>query len=132
MTIATATPDYLTGFHFECACGEQFRTVAAAATCRKCRNYCVFGYCTHVVDTRTMEVVWGTEPTAEEYDAQVAVMEPIWEEERQQLEWDRQMWAQEGELWDAEQEARRELEMAAVAAAIEDNLYDIQDALMGY
>jgi len=131
--VATETvPAYLVGFHFECSCGERFRTVAAAGSCRKCRVYTVFGTCTHVVDTRTEEVVWGRVPDRFEYEAAEADALVRWAEERKQLERERQMWAQEGELWDAEQEARRVAEMAIAADAVEDTLYDIQDQLMGY
>ena len=130
--MTNAMPAFNTEFPFECACGEQYTEVHFAATCRKCRNYCAFGRCTHVTDLRTGEVVWGTEPTAEEHEAQVALMTPIWEEERRQLQLEIQMWRQEGELWEAEQAAQREREAAETAAAAEDTLYDIQDALMGY
>ena len=132
MTIATATPDFLTGFHFECACGEHYRTVGAAASCRKCRNYCAFGRCTHVVDIRTMEVVWGTEPTAEEHEAQVALMTPVWEAERAELRFQIQMWEKEGELYEAEMARQAEEARIAVATALQDQLWEIQDALMGY
>ena len=70
--MTAAATDYRTdaiadGYVYECSCGELYNSVYAADTCRKCRNYCVFGYCTHVVDIRTGEVVAGEEPTAEAY-----------------------------------------------------------------
>ena len=74
---ATPVPSYIIdsiaeGFFFECSCGEQYNSVAAAASCRKCRSYCVFGWCTHVTDLRNGEVVWGEKPSQEEYDAAYA------------------------------------------------------------
>ncbi len=74
ITAATPVASYLTdsiaeGYVFECSCGELYSSVDAAASCRKCRSYCVFGYCTHVVDIRTREVVWGEKPSAEEVEA---------------------------------------------------------------
>ena len=74
------------GFCFECSCGELYSSVTAAAGCRKCRSYCVFGYCTHVVDIRTGEVVWGEEPSKEEYEAQAEIARQKWEEEREYLD----------------------------------------------
>lgn len=70
------------GFCFECSCGELYSSVSAAAGCRKCRNYCVFGHCTHVVDVRTDEVVWGEEPSQEEYEAQVEIAQQQWAAEK--------------------------------------------------
>ena len=91
--IAAATPvdNYIAdaiaeGFCFECSCGEHYNSVAAAASCRKCRNYCVFGWCTHVVDLRTGKVVWGEEPSQEEYEAQAEIARQKWEEEREYLD----------------------------------------------
>ena len=74
------------GFCFECSCGELYKSVTAAAGCRKCWNYCVFGYCTHVVDIRTDEVVWGEEPSKEAYEAQAEIARQKWEEEREYLD----------------------------------------------
>ena len=74
------------GFCFECSCGELYSSVTAAAGCRKCRSYCVFGYCTHVVDIRSGEVVWGEEPSKEEYEAQAEIARQKWEEEREYLD----------------------------------------------
>lgn len=93
MNAAVATPvsSYIAdsiaeGFCFECSCGELYLSVDAAATCRKCRNYHVFGYCTHVVDIRTDEVVWGEVPSQEEYEAQAEIARQRWEEERAYLD----------------------------------------------
>ena len=93
MTAAVAIPvsSYIAdsiaeGFCFECSCGELYLSVDAAATCRKCRNYHVFGYCTHVVDIRTDEVVWGEEPSKEAYEAQAEIARQKWEEEREYLD----------------------------------------------
>lgn len=120
------------GYRFECACGELFNCVAAASTCRKCRNYCVFGYCTHVVDICKDEVVAGTVPSEEEYQVARAAAEARWEEEKAEYAFQMAMYAQEGELFEAEM--ARQAEVAA-AVAIEEmylNQYAIQDELMGY
>ncbi len=118
-------------FPFECSCGESFSSLRYASSCRKCRNYCVFGYCTHVVDTRSGEVVWGKEPTREEYAAAELEASARWEEERKQLEWERQMWQREGELYEAEL-ARQAEEARLVAMAVrQDQLWAVQDQLMG-
>ena len=74
------------GFCFECSCGELYSSVTAAAGCRKCRSYCVFGYCTHVVDIRTGDVVWGEAPSKEEYEAQAEVARQQWAAEREYLD----------------------------------------------
>ena len=110
-------------FPFECACGECYSTIPAAAVCRKCRNYSVFGYCTHVIDQRTGEVVHGTEPAEEEYEAAA-------------LEWEsmRAIDRKEAEMWEAERRAEEAryfemLERQAVELA-EDQLWDIQERLM--
>lgn len=118
-------------FPFECSCGESFSSLRYASSCRKCRSYCVFGYCTHVVDTRSGEVVWGKEPTQEEYAAAELEASARWEEERKQLEWERQMWQREGELYEAEL-ARQAEEARLVALAVrQDQLWAVQDQLMG-
>ena len=120
------------GYRFECACGELYNSVAAASTCRKCRNYCVFGYCTHVVDICKDEVVAGTVPSKEEYQVARAAAEARWEEEKAEYAFQMAMYAQEGELYEAEM--ARQAEEARVAAVIlaEDIAYGIQDELMGY
>ncbi len=74
------------GFCFECSCGELYSSVTAAAGCRKCWSYCVFEHCTHVVDIRSGEVVWGEEPSKEEYEAQAEIARQKWEEEREYLD----------------------------------------------
>ena len=89
--VATPVSSYLAnsiaeGFFFECSCGELYSSVAAAASCRKCRSYCVFGYCTHVKDIRTWDVVWGEEPSKEEYEAQLAYADVVWAEEKAYLD----------------------------------------------
>ena len=117
------------GYYFECSCGELYNSVSAAIRCRKCRNYHVFGYCTHVKDIRNWEVVWGEEPTQEEYAAKTAEMEPVWAEERRQLELEAQMWAQEGELYEAEMQRRKEEEEQRRRDEEEDILWDEQDRL---
>ncbi|MEC8482511.1 MAG: hypothetical protein VXY99_01720, partial [Pseudomonadota bacterium] len=109
-TLSSSTPSIidLQGYHFECCCGEQFNNVDAASTCKKCRNYSVWGYTKYVIDLRTDEVVYGNFPTEEEYKAALACAELRWEEERRQWEFDIQMWQQEGELYEAEMQRQRE------------------------
>ena len=89
--VATPISSYLAnsiaeGFFFECSCGELYSSVSAASGCRKCRNYHVFGYCTHVKDIRTWDVVWGKEPSKEEYEAQAEVAQQQWAAEREYLD----------------------------------------------
>lgn len=89
--VATPVSSYLAnsiaeGFFFECSCGELYSSVSAASGCRKCRNYHVFGYCTHVKDIRTWDVVWGKEPSKEEYEAQAEVARQQWAAEREYLD----------------------------------------------
>ena len=59
------------GYSFECPCGELLRSVAAARTCRKCRNYSYFPG-RYVLDAATGEVVYGTLPTPAETAEAVA------------------------------------------------------------
>ena len=86
------------GFCFECSCGELYSSVTAAAGCRKCRSYCVFGYCTHVVDIRTGDVVWGEAPSKEEYEVQAEVARQRWSEEKAYYNALEQMHREEAEL----------------------------------
>jgi hypothetical protein len=44
--------------HYECSCGESYRTVEAASRCRKCRTYTSEGHCSEVYDRNTSKVVW--------------------------------------------------------------------------
>jgi regulator of protease activity HflC (stomatin/prohibitin superfamily) len=103
------------GFVYECACGEMFRTIDHAATCRKCRNYTWAGYCTHVTDVRTGEVVYGRRPTEEEDRAAAAAYNARVAEERAELDAEEARWRAE---------AQEEAEWAAEAP-----LWDIQDRL---
>ena len=64
-------------YHFECSCGERFKSVDDARWCRKCRTYSEAGYCTTVTDTDTDTVMWseeidGWEDDQEGYDNVVA------------------------------------------------------------
>ena len=120
------------GFVFECSCGELYSDVNAAYSCRKCRNYCVFGYCTHVVDISTGDVVAGEVPDYEEYERACKYAEAKWAEERAELEEYIQLRNQEGPLYEAE--LARLAEVAALAAAelAEDRAYATQDKLMGF
>lgn len=45
-------------YHYECSCGESFKSIEAAIECRKCRTYAEEGYCTEVIDRNTGEMVW--------------------------------------------------------------------------
>ena len=112
------------GFVFECSCGELYCDVDAAYSCRKCRNYCVFGYCTHVVDISTGNVVAGEVPEYEEYERARKYAEAKWAEERRFMD-----------NYEAEMAAIEALEAELAAAAAlevyEDSLWEIQDRLMG-
>ena len=46
--------------HYECSCGESFRTIEAARSCRKCRFYTDKGYCSEVYDRNTDKFVWSS------------------------------------------------------------------------
>ena len=126
---AFAADSIAAGYPYGCSCGEQYNSVHAAYTCRKCRNYCVFGYCTHVVDLRTGEVVAGEEPTEAEYAEATAAAEERWAEERAALELEIQMWRQEGELYEAEMQRQREEDARRQAEEEEDILWDEQERL---
>ena len=115
------------GYCFECSCGELFNSVGAACNCRKCRNYCVFGYCTHVVDIRTGEVVAGEKPSAEEYEVARVGAEARWAEEKAELDLYVQMCEKKGELYEAEMQRQGE----EARLDLEDQHYAIQDKLMG-
>ena len=134
--IIARNQDYLSnsiadGYVYECSCGELYKDVVAAYSCRKCRTYCVFGWCTHVVDIRTDAVVWGTEPSAEEYEVACTRAEAKWAEEKAEYEFQTQMWMQEGELYEAEMQLRRDEEILLKLEMHVDQMYMIQDRLMG-
>ena len=126
---AFAADSIAAGYPYGCSCGEQYNSVHAAYTCRKCRNYCVFGYCTHVVDLRTGEVVAGKEPTEAEWAEAKEETEQRWAEERAELELQEQMWRQEGELYEAEMQRRRDEEEEARQEAEEEALWELQERL---
>ena len=130
---ATLIPfDDFAEYVYECSCGELYKMAAAALCCRKCRNYCAFGYCTHVVDTRTGEVVAGTEPTAAEYEEAQALAEARWTEEQAEYQLCLQMDRQEGALYEIYMAAQA-AEAAVVAANLAtDQMYALQDELSGY
>jgi len=119
------------GYVYECSCGELYREVAHAFSCRKCRHYCVFGWCTHVVDIRTNEVVAGEEPSEAEYMEAAARAEAKWAEEKAEYEFQTQMWMQEGELYEAEMQRQRDAEILRKLELHVDQLYMIQDRLSG-
>ena len=128
-TILTPAPSYresaiADGFVFECSCGELYCDIDAAYSCRKCRNYCVFGYCTHVVNISTGDVVAGVVPDYEEYERARKYAEAKWAEERRLMDnWE-----------EIQAEERRAAEAALKVAAEEarmDRLWEIQDRMMG-
>ena len=131
-SLSNPTPTYYAnsiaaGFVYECSCGEMFSNADSAYHCRKCRNYCVFGRCTHVIDVRNGEVVRGEEPSAEEHAEAAAEAEKRWAAEH--AEW--QQWQDEQdaeyEHWLLEQSAKQAEEAKRAAEAEEDALWDIQD-----
>ena len=128
-TILTPVPSYresaiADGFVFECSCGELYCDVNAAYSCRKCRNYCVFGYCTHVVDISTGNLVAGEVPDYEEYERARKYAEAKWAEERRMMD-----------NWEEIQAEERDTEEAALKVAADearmDRLWEIQDRMMG-
>ena len=120
------------GFVFECSCGELYCDINAAYSCRKCRNYCVFGYCTHVVDISTGDVVAGEVPDYEDYERARMHAEAKWAEEKAALDLYAQKCAWEGELYEAELARLSEAALLEAAEHAEYLAYDIQDEMMGY
>ena len=45
-------------YRFECSCGERFKEISHAVSCRKCRTYTTAGYCTKVTDIETGLVIY--------------------------------------------------------------------------
>ena len=138
MTTAAFTPipSFITnaitdGYVYECSCGELYNDVGNALSCRKCRNYCVFGYCTHVTDIRDNVVVAGTAPTYEEYEEMRELAEARWAEEKAELDMYIQMREEAGPLYEAELARQTEEARVATAQLAEDVAYAIQDKLMG-
>ena len=134
MTIATLTPvasfrqsAIVDGFKYECSCGELYSSIDAAYSCRKCRTYCVFGYCTHVVEISTGDVVAGEVPDVEDYERAEKAAEARWAEEKAALDLYAQMLAKEGDLYNAEI-ARQKTE---AADRREEDLWALQDRMMG-
>ena len=128
--MATSTPSTgLSGYIFECCCGERFNNVAAASVCKKCRTYSVWGYTKYVVNIETDEVVHGELPTDEEYAEAEAQYQIRLEEERKEFEAMKAAWDRE-QQW-LEDVARRGAEQAAKEAAerAEDQLWELQDRL---
>lgn len=64
-------------YHFECSCGESFKTVDAAINCRKCRTYTEEGYCTEVIDRNDDQVVWSIKTELEALIAEVTSDTPL-------------------------------------------------------
>ena len=127
MIVSSTTYTVSDTYPYECSCGEHFNSADAAYSCRKCRNYCVFGYCTHVVDTRNNTVVRGEEPSDEELKEATIRAEARWAEEARELE---AMIEAEKERRDdarAEWDAARERERVEIS---EEVMWDIQDSFM--
>ena len=128
--MATPTPSTgLSGYIFECCCGERFNNVAAASVCKKCRTYSVWGYTKYVINIETDEVVHGEFPTDEEYAEAEAEHQQRAEEWRKEFEDMKAAWDRE-QQW-LEDVARRGAEQAAKEAAerAEDQLWELQDRL---
>ena len=123
MIVSSTTYTVSDTYPYECSCGEHFNSADAAYSCRKCRNYCVFGYCTHVVDTRNNTVVRGEEPSQEEYELAVIRYEDRLADEKREFE-----------AWKAEADAEHQhfiIEQDRAAAEDEeDSLWDIQDSFI--
>ncbi len=119
------------GYKYECSCGELFNCWMAASSCRKCRNYCVFGYCTHVVDISTGDLVYGEVPDYEEYERARKYAEAKWAEEKAELEFWEQMARGEGELFEAEMARRAEEAYVLAERERMDRLWAIEDRMMG-
>ena len=136
-TAFTDTGDYWAdaitdGYVYQCSCGELYSDKVAAYSCRKCRKYCVFGSCTHVVDVKTGKIVMGTKPTQEAYEEAKVIAEARWAEEKAELDLWIQMCNEEGPLYEAEMQRREEAAIAAAAAAKLDGEWAVHDKMMGY
>ena len=119
------------GYHYECTCGELYKTVSGAVSCRKCRTYSIWGYCKYVTETLSGVVVYGNLPTREEEKAQEKIAEARWEEERAEQAFQMAMYMKEGELYELEMERRRKAEEMQRSIDELDFYYAIQDDLMG-
>ena len=118
----------LVEYPYECSCGEEYRKVAYAVSCRKCRVYSMGGRCLYVHDVRTGELVYGRLPTADEEAEYMVEMEREAEETRDFIA----MCEKEGQRYERIM-ADRAAEAAATAADLDmDQMHDLQDQLMGY
>ena len=126
--MSTSTTSYIAAdaYPYECSCGERYSTVDAAYYCRKCRTYCVFGYCTHVVDIRNNAVVRGFEPSEERYAVAAASYERRIAAEKVELE----RWISE-DRWDSAVGTDIELTPQQAKEEEEDMMYAIQDDMSG-
>ena len=97
-------------YPYECSCGEQYQAIEYAVACRKCRVYSLGNRCLYVTDLRSEEM----ERQAEETRDYIAMCEEA------------------GPRYERIMAGRAE--EAALRSAEErmDNLYLIQDGLMGY
>jgi len=103
MAIETlSNTSYFADYHFECCCGERFKTAQHGAWCKKCSSYSVWGYTKYVIDTRTNEVVHGEMPTEKEYKAAEAQAVIRWKAEQEYCE--REIASYRKEEFDASEE----------------------------
>ena len=124
MAIETASYIAADSYSYECSCGERYNSVDAAYYCRKCRTYCVFGYCTHVVDVRDGSVVRGFKPSAERYAIAAASYERRIAAEREEFETEMSLRELATHGLDAAMQQRAEEEE-------EDMMYALQDEMSG-
>ena len=118
----------MSDYPYECSCGEQYQAIEYAVACRKCRVYSLGNRCLYVTDLRTDEMVWGQEPTAEELVEYTAEMERQAEETRDYIA----MCEKTGPRYERIMAERAEEAARRLAEERMDNLYLIQDGLMGY
>ena len=118
----------LNDYCFECSCGERYRQAAHAVSCRKCRVYSYGGRCLYVVDTRTGDLVYGRFPTEEEVEEYEAIAAIEREECRRYIA----LCEEEGELYEQIMAERAALAAVVAANLHIDQMYMVQDELMGY
>jgi len=112
-------------YPYECSCGERFSKISSAITCRKCRTYGLGGRHWYVVDLNTDELVHGKFPT----DAEVEFWNEAMRREEEELRKELDRMAQESyEQYICELKE----EAIAIVEVQEDNLWAVEDKLMGY
>jgi len=115
-------------YPYECSCGETYREAEYAAACRKCRVYSLGGRCLYVTDIRSVDIVWGRLPTAEEEVEYIAEMEREEEETRDFIA----MCQKEGPRYERIMAEQTAATAVVARELLVDQMYDIQDQLMGY